>query len=76
MSDTTFEDIERHVGDVRWLLQEENLQLAGDLTAIGAGTWAIHGVIPYDGEVIVAEFDTYDTAKAVLDTVMCDPLAR
>ena len=37
----------------------------GDLVAVG-GRWAIHGTIAYDGEVILAEFDTFEHARAVL----------
>jgi hypothetical protein len=28
--------------------------------------WAIHGYIPVDGEVILAEFDHRETARAIL----------
>jgi hypothetical protein len=31
-----------------------------------AEIWAIHGSIPVDGEVILAEFDQRETAEAVL----------
>ena len=31
-----------------------------------AQMWAIHGYIPVDGEVILAEFDHRETARAVL----------
>ena len=37
----------------------------GDLVAIG-DRWAIHGVIAYDGEVLLAEFDSLEHARAVL----------
>src|SRR4051812_21699001 len=37
----------------------------GDLVAIGE-RWAIHGTIAYDGEVILAEFDSIEHAHAVL----------
>lgn len=50
-------------------LVEENVRIAGDAVEIGTGTWAIHGVIPVDGSVIVAEFDTYDEARTALDTI-------
>ena len=32
-------------------------------------TWAIHGTIAVDGEVILAEFDSPDAARAVLDSL-------
>ena len=40
-----------------------------DVLEIGNDTWAIHGVLPYDGEVPIAVFHTYDEAKHVLDDV-------
>ncbi len=48
-------------------LVEENAAVAADIVEIGARTWAIHGVIPVDGDVIMAEFDTYREAKVALD---------
>jgi hypothetical protein len=42
-------------------------RLAGDLFQIDTQTWAIHGSIPVDGEVILAEFDQPETARTVLD---------
>jgi len=48
-------------------LVQEHATIAGDVVEIGTHTWAIHGSIPVDGEVIMAEFDTYDQAKIVLD---------
>ena len=48
-------------------LLETHAVIAGDVAEIGDGTWAIHGVIPVDGEVIMAEFTTYDQARTVLD---------
>ena len=44
-----------------------NAPIAGDVAKISDDTWAIHGVIPVDGEVILAEFDSYDEARIVLD---------
>ena len=41
--------------------------IGGDVVEIGKDTWAIHGVIPVDGEVLMAEFDTYGEASHVLD---------
>jgi hypothetical protein len=37
-----------------------------DLFQIDTHIWAIHGYIPVDGEVILAEFDHLETARAVL----------
>ena len=72
---TVLSDVDRHACDVHGLLQMENLDIAGDVAGIRSDTWVIHGVIPYDGEVIVAEFDTYAMARAVLDTVIARSVA-
>ena len=48
-------------------LAEENATIASDITEIAADTWAVHGAIPVDGEVIIAEFDTYDQARDALE---------
>jgi hypothetical protein len=42
-------------------------RLDQDLFEMDAHMWAIHGYIPVDGEVILAEFDHRETARAVLD---------
>ena len=47
-------------------LLKENASIGGDVLEIAKGTWAIHGVIPVDGEVLMAEFETYDEAILVL----------
>jgi hypothetical protein len=75
MNHHDLDDIDRHVCDVYGLLQMENLEIAGDVAGIRSDTWVIHGVIPYDGEVIVAEFETYAMARAVLDTVISRSLS-
>ena len=41
-------------------------RLGQDLFQMDAQMWAIHGYIPVDGEVILAEFDHRETARAVL----------
>jgi hypothetical protein len=41
-------------------------RLGQDLFQLDAQIWAIHGYIPVDGEVILAEFDHRETATAVL----------
>jgi hypothetical protein len=51
-------------------LLHQHARLAGDLFQIDTQTWAIHGYIPVDGEVILAEFDHPETAKTVLDQVV------
>jgi hypothetical protein len=44
-------------------------RLDQDLFQMDAHMWAIHGYIPVDGEVILAEFDHPEAAKTVLDQV-------
>src|SRR3954469_16810873 len=51
----------------QWLMQQAWVD--GDVVAIDDGTWAIHGVIPVDGEVILAEFGTLEEAQAVLERI-------
>ena len=41
-------------------------RLDQDVFQMDAQMWAIHGFIPVDGEVILAEFDHRETARAVL----------
>jgi hypothetical protein len=41
-------------------------RLDRDLFQMDEHMWAIHGYIPVDGEVILAEFDHRETATAVL----------
>jgi hypothetical protein len=57
---------ERQLDFLRALLVA-NASIGGDVLEIGKDTWAIHGVIPVDGEVLMAEFGTYDEANEVLD---------
>ena len=47
-------------------LVEEHAAIAGDVLEIGAETWAIHGSIGVDGDVIVAEYATQEQARSVL----------
>jgi hypothetical protein len=48
-------------------LVEEHATIAGDILEIDAHTWAIHGSIAVDGEVILAEFDSEQHARIVLE---------
>jgi hypothetical protein len=56
---------------LRFLLEllDENASIDGDVLEISNDTWAIHGLVPVDGEILMAEFDTYDEARNVLDQV-------
>jgi hypothetical protein len=40
--------------------------VAGDVVEVGLDTWAIHGSIPVDGEVIMAEYHTHEQARRAL----------
>ena len=57
-------------------MAEEHATIAGDVAEIDSHTWAIHGVIPVGGDVILAEFETYDQARTVLDKLATDEPAR
>jgi hypothetical protein len=47
-------------------LLSTNADVAGDVVQINAHTWAIHGSIPVDGEVLLAEYeDPADAADAL-----------
>jgi hypothetical protein len=62
MNDSPDKHPERELEFLRELLVE-NALVAGDVLEIGRDTWAIHGVIPVDGEDLMAEFETYDEAN-------------
>ena len=47
----------------------ENAQVAGDIIEIRTDVWAIHGSIAVDGEVIIAEYGTFEEARSVLDHI-------
>ena len=68
MIDTPREQPDRQLEFLNELL-EEHARIAGDIVVIGAHTFAIHGVIPVDGDVLMAEFDTYDQARLALVTL-------
>jgi hypothetical protein len=48
-------------------LIDQRARVAGDVLEVSVGVWAIHGSIPVDGEVILAEFSVLDEARSVLD---------
>jgi hypothetical protein len=48
-------------------LLDERVRVAGDVVEVSLGVWAIHGSIPRDGEVILAEFARPGEARSVLD---------
>jgi hypothetical protein len=45
----------------------EHARVARDVVQIDAQTWAIHGFIAVDGEVIMAEFKSRDDAEAAIE---------
>ena len=50
-------------------LLDDNAYIDGDVLEISADTWAIHGQIAVEGEILMAEFGTYDQARKMLDRV-------
>lgn len=48
-------------------LIDEHAEVAGDIIEVAVNTWAIHGSIAVDGDVIIAEYGTFAEAKTVLD---------
>jgi hypothetical protein len=61
-------DPDRQLQFLRALL-DEHASIDGDVLKISEDTWAIHGGIAVDGEVLMAEFASYDEARYVLDQV-------
>jgi hypothetical protein len=53
-------------------LVDEHATVAGDVFEIDEHTWAIHGSIPIDGEVLIAEFSREQDAVAVLEELRRD----
>ena len=50
--------------EAKWLT--EQVSIDGDVIEVDEHTWAIHGVIPVDGEVLLAEYGTPEEAQAAL----------
>jgi hypothetical protein len=53
-------------------LVEEHASIAGDVVEIDTHTWAIHGQIAIDGDVIMAEYESEEHARFVLDELAAD----
>jgi hypothetical protein len=66
MNDPYSKDPPSQLDLVRDLLAD-NATVDGDVLRVGTDTWALHGTIPVDGEVLMAEFGTYDEAQHALD---------
>jgi hypothetical protein len=54
-------------------LVDQHAHIAGDVLEIGDDTWAIHGTIPVDGDVLMAAFHQLQDARAALDQLGPDP---
>lgn len=48
----------------------DQTSIAGDIVQVSTHLWAVHGVIPVDGDVLLAEFATYDQARDALDQAL------
>jgi hypothetical protein len=53
-------------------LVEEHATVAGDIIEIDAHTLAIHGSIAVDGDVIMAEYDSEEHARIVLEELAAE----
>jgi hypothetical protein len=63
-----------HLADVLVELAGEVVEVDKDVIEVDEDTWAIHGRIAYDGEVLVAEFASEEEAWAALsDLTATDP---
>lgn len=55
-----------HQEIIEYLIQVR-ARVARDVLEIAPSTWAIHGPIAVDGEVIMAEFSSRDAAHVAID---------
>jgi hypothetical protein len=55
-----------HQQIIEYLIQV-HARVARDVVQIAPSTWAIHGPIAVDGEVIMAEFNSRDAADVAID---------
>jgi hypothetical protein len=68
MSDPQLPQSDQQLEFLRVLLSE-NASIDFDILEIAEHTWAIHGVWPYEGEVPMAMFASYDEAARVLGEI-------
>jgi hypothetical protein len=54
-------------------LVDQRMRAAGDVLEVSLGVWAIHGSIPVDGEVILAEFSVLDEVRVLWGRVLRPP---
>lgn len=57
-------------GQLLCLQELINANVAGDILEVASGIWAIHGDIPVDRDVILAEFSSYQQATIALDQLL------
>ena len=69
---------ERSLGQPKVIdgILDEHARLAGDIVKIDPHTWAIHGYIPVDGEVLLAEFDGPENARVALERLSAAESSR
>jgi hypothetical protein len=75
MIDPRVEQTDSQLMFLRELLGE-HATVAGDVVELGTDTWAIHGSIPVDGDVIMAEYGTRDQARHALDQLTATSVTR
>ncbi len=67
----------RHADDDKVLFLRQLVDgcaiVAPDVIEVGPYAWAIHGVIPVGGDVIMAEFETETEAKQALGALAAAP---
>src|SRR2546430_2900742 len=66
MNNELGEQSNAHQQIIEYLIQVQ-ARVARDVVQIAPSTWAIHGPIAADGEVILAEFNTREGADAAID---------
>ncbi|HLT97972.1 MAG TPA: hypothetical protein VK070_14420 [Acidimicrobiia bacterium] len=57
-----------HHSELQFLEQlvDQYAFVAGDVLAVDPVSWAIHGLVPRDGEILMARFDRPEDARDVL----------
>jgi hypothetical protein len=65
MDDQRDEQPDRQLAFLQELIEEHAI-IAGDIIEVAPDTWAIHGSIAVDGEVLLAEYHTPDQARITL----------
>ena len=60
-------DLDDQLQFLEILEREENASISRDVIALSETLWGLRGFIAYDGEVLMAEFASYEDARNVLD---------